>query len=710
MSMQLFIGGKKKHLFLFLCLLSILSFGQSQPFDTIMSRINTDMHIVSSVKGLDNLVAKYKATWKNNDSIWSDIDYSDETGNHLSRTKIYAVAYTTSNSSYFNDATLYESIVQSLQFWHNLHYTHKNWWYNGISYPQYIGEILIVMRHASKKIPFYIEQGLIKDMVIRSPYKFHGANKTDIALHYLYRACLTKNKGLLDTAVEQSFAPLRLKNQPEGLQYDYSNLEHGNQLQISSYGSVFLSNEMRIASYLLNTAYALSGEKLAILSNYYRNTYLRTIRGSYIDFNTEGRGISRPNILKKTDEAVRLKKAIVVDPKHIPVWQAAIARTSGSKDPAYNIDATHTHFWRGDFDIHQRPMYSFNIRTNSVRTLRTERGGNENILGKFLPDGSTNIQRRGPEYYNIMPIWEWDKIPGVTNRDYTTDEGATTVKEWGIEGTSGFVGGASDSIYGVTAYTLNYDSVSAKKAWFFFDREIVCLGAGIQSNMPEHITTTVNQCWLNGEVTIGETSTSIKPLNDNTSVSNTNPRWVLHDSIGYYFPVGGNIHVSNMVQTGSWYRINYRNPKNEVSGKVFKLWFDHGPQPTAGTYAYIVVPGIGNAENMKDFAISNIRILENSDKLQAVEHKKLDNLQAVFYEAGVLTTPVLTLTVTKPCIVYLKNINSKKVLLYIADPTQQYKSIALKIKLPGSKQVKELTCSLPQGNYAGSTASFMIEE
>jgi hypothetical protein len=85
-------------------------------------------------------------------------------------------------------------------------------------------------------------------------------------------------------------------------------------------------------------------------------------------------------------------------------------------------------------------------------------------------------------------------------------------------------------------------------------------------------------------------------------------------------------------------------------------------------------------------------------------------LQCVFYKASALTTSDLSIAVDKPCIVYLKHISNKKgTSLYIADPTQQYNNITVKIKLPGTKKVKELTCFLPQLNYAGSTASIMIE-
>ena len=39
-------------------------------------------------------------------------------------------------------------------------------------------------------------------------------------------------------------------------------------------------------------------------------------------------------------------------------------------------------------------------------------------------------------------------------------------------------------------------NTGAKKSWYFFDNEVVCLGAGIQSTSTYPVHTTVNQCFL----------------------------------------------------------------------------------------------------------------------------------------------------------------------------------------------------------------------
>jgi len=386
---------------------------------------------------------------------------------------------------------------------------------------------------------------------------------------------------------------------------------------------------------------------------------------------------------------------------------AVAERLSQHEAASYKVQPYHVHFWKADYTMHSRPDFSFNVRTVSNRTLRTESGNDENLFGNFLPDGATDIQRSGKEYNNIQPIWEWDKIPGVTNRDYPGDAGADMKNiTWGAPGTTAFAGGVSDSTYGVTAYDLNFDSVTAKKAWFFFDKEVVCLGAGINSNAPENITTTINQCWLNGDI---KTSSLTSEIKDNSITTLKNTEWVWHDSIGYFFPNGGNIYVSDQMQTGEWYRINKAQPKGEVKGKVFKLWIDHNATPVNESYAYIVVPGLNNKKAIRSYNTSAVTIEMNSSQIQAVKHNTLDILQVVFYKAGELKTSYATIKADKPCIIYIKNISSTKPELFIADPTQQNNNIHLSIQL-GKNTIREMDCLFPLGVYAGQSAKFLINK
>lgn len=668
----------------------------------IMQRIVLDLR--KPTGSVDKAAEKNLATLQANGS-WKGIDYTAKTiakwepGDHLVKLESLVQAYVTKDSRYFSNDQVLDAITRALKYWYDQDPKSSNWWHNEIATPQAIGELLIQLRNGESRIPADLETSLIERMNRGDLAKQTGANKTDVALHYFYRALLTNNQTLLATSSAELFDPIRLVHYDEGLQYDYSYLQHGPQLQISSYGAVYITGILKMINYVQGTPYAISNEKLQLFSKYYRETYLKAIRGSYMDFNTEGRGVSRPNILRKNTEKTRLITAVLVDPLHADEWKSAIARTDSTAAPDYKIEPLHKQFWIGDYVMHLRPGYSFNVRMVSNRTKRSESGNKENLFGRYLSDGATNIQVRGPEYYNIMPIWEWDKIPGTTTRDYAEDR--LTTKFWGEDGSTDFVGGVSDGVYGASTYTLNYDSLSAKKAWFFFDQEIVCLGADIRSNTPESIVTTINQSWLNGDVQgsaikgkFGKGKTEVFKKDNQT--------WILHDGIGYVFPEATDISLSTNIQKGSWYKINNANSKTELSGNVFKLWINHGAKPEAGKYAYVVLPGIKNTTPLINFGKSGIQILANMAQVQAVSNEPLNMVQAIFYEPGVLKTPAYTIESDKACALLIKSLNGK-VVISVADPKQKERNAVISITNNKDGKTTDYPVSFPQQAFAGAT-------
>ncbi|WP_316816105.1 chondroitinase-AC [Pedobacter nyackensis] len=693
--------------YLLFFVLALCQSAMSQQMNTnevIMGRIVADFK--KPLRQVDAAAEKEFLKLQDNGS-WEDIDYTDKTitkwkpAEHLLRMQQLIQAYIEKKSRYYGDEKMFNGIASAFRFWYEKDPQSSNWWHNEIATPQSLGELLIMMHYGKRKLDVELQSGLIKRMKRGDVEAKTGANKTDIALHYFYRALLTNDKILMDQSVKELFYPVQLVYQKEGLQYDYAYLQHGPQLQISSYGAVFIAGVLKLANYVRNTPYAMNQQKVEIFSKYYRESYLKAIRGSYMDFNVEGRGISRPDILNKKKEKRQLEIVKMINPAYADDWDAAIARTDSTRGPDFKISPYHKQYWTADYTLHIRPKYSFNVRTVSTRTKRSEAGNKENLLGRYLSDGATNIQLRGPEYDNIMPVWEWDKIPGVTSRDYKPDR--PIEKFWGEDGSNDFAGGVSDGVYGASAYKLDYDSLEAKKSWFFFDDEIVCLGAGIQSNAAESVTTTVNQSWLNGKVLRSENEAEIgkgKLL----QTDGKGKSWLIHDGLGYYFPEGGNISMSTQVQKGNWYQINNSYSKEEVAGDVFKLWINHGTKPVAERYAYIVLPGINKKAGLKKYEHNPIKIVSNTDKVQAVVHQSLNIIQAVFYRPGTLVLPTMEVETDKACILMVRNINGKQV-ISVADPLQKEKVVTIQIKDTKTGYAAVFTIDLPQGELAGSTVS-----
>lgn len=692
------------------CFAISTAYGQDE-LQTIELRIAKYLKEDVDISQLNQEVGKNALSIQNNGG-WSSIDYSSKVETswaplgHLNRVKQFALVLALHEGSEVAQRKLATQTISALRYWLQQNPRSNNWFQNDIAVPTALGEIMLLLKD-QRTLPQTLQDSLLKLMDQGNVVRAIGANKSDIAIHMMYRACITRDKNLMDSAVKQVFMPISLGNR-EGLQHDYSYRQHGPQLQIASYGQVFLFGEYKVASWLLGTTYAIQSEKLKILDQYLTGTFLKTIRGSYIDFNTEGRGIARNDILDKTNITSKAGKhsllslAKEVSPEIAATLEKAEQRILKKAGPSLDIQPGHTHFYKSDYTLHNRAAYSFNVRTVSKRTIRTEYGNKENLTGKFLPDGSTNIQRSGGEYYNIMPVWEWDKIPGITSRDYATDQ-KTTI-EWGERGVDAFVGGASDGKYGTTVYQLNYNEVTAKKAWFFFDDEVVCLGADINSFAKEHVVTTVNQAWQTGPVKVFD---GRKIINVKKQFAANNIKWIWHDSIGYYFPNQGDIRLTNEMQKGSWNLINANRSKKTVEGKVFKLWFDHGQDPVKASYAYVVKPGIGQNDMLQKTA-SAIKILSNTPLIQAVGNDDLQMVQIVFYEAGNLTTPDFSIAVDQACVLLIKAVKSRSPMLYLSDPTQKLTDLHVTFSSALLKITEPIPVSLPQGDHKGATVSFQL--
>lgn len=660
-------------------------------------------------------IDKNLALFQENGSF-SDIDYDDTQMTnwtpikHIERLSDFVYAYTNEKNKYYQNEDLYQKIVKGLEYWYDVDSESDNWWHNQISEPQKLGVLLIQMRIGKKQIPQELETKILKRIQETGgdPAKWTGANRTDIALHWIYRSCLTQNEADLKTAIDNVFNPVVYTTE-EGFQHDNSYFQHGEQLYIGGYGDEILKGVTQVASYALGTQYQLDKEKVELLSKFMRETYYRAVRGQNMSFDVVGRSVSRPGLLNKRTTATYAKRMIDIDPTHADEYKAIIARLNRKQPADYQVTASHTHYFRGDYSLHVRPQYNFDVRLASTRTKKCEYGNKENLKTYFMSDGCTNITQTGDEYFNIFPVWNWCHIPGTTAPQL--EKVPMDPKAWGVLGTSTYAGGVSDSIYGATAYaymdTNPEVNTGAKKSWYFFDNEVVCLGAGIQSTSTYPVHTTVNQCFLKGGIMVDKGDKEETLANGSHTLQA--PQWVLHDKIGYFFPQKEEVFLTAQTQSGRWYDINTSKSKKEEKMDVFTLSINHGVDPKDGSYAYIVVPGKTSAQEMKAYQKKNaIEILSNNPKIQAVRNTKLNVWMVTFFEAGTFTHKELSVTVDKPCILMIKDITSKSANLHIADPGQTQSPIQVELKIGKKKQT--LTADFTQtGIYAGATKQYTVK-
>lgn len=708
--------------------------------DLILKRIREDKLTRDKTAleaDIDVFLPKMQADGSFNDCHYVSEFRNDEAVlNHVIRLRELGIAYTQPENKYYQSDDIYAKIVKGFEFWYSKHWTDSNWWYNRIGHPQRLGEALIAMYGGKKDIrtePIFASlvtrwKNEMGDPDSPNDATTAGANKCDIAMHWIYRSCLTLNEPDLAKAADRSFLIIE-HTTGEGIQYDWSFLQHGAQLYIGGYGYQFIQLVTRQASYLAGTKYALGGDKLDILSQFVRNTFIPVIRGQRMSFSTLGRGVTRTNNTNQSGFTSILNLLKIVDTAHADEYDNATKRLTNVEAPSFNVPSNQTHFYCGEYTLQQRPAYTFDLRLASSRLKRSEYDINENKQGFFMSEGATGIYVDGEEYGSILPFWNWKKIPGTTLPDLATMRRADSYL---FSGRSSFAGGVTDGKYGVTGYTMLNDQAlfayndddgyngtpnnsgtrlpalnfGAKKSWYIFDKEIVCLGAGIYSAHDEPMFTTVNQCRQAGNVIVSSNNVD-QTVNKGTYTYN-NVDWVLNDKVAYFFPNKSELNVSNETKSGSWHDINNNGSSDVISGELFTLWLNHGVRPTNASYAYIIVPNVQDATQAKAYQASNIEILANTDSVQVVHHKELNQYGLTFFKGCSFKSEQLSIEASAGCVVLVKDADKDNLTVWVADPQKQGSPIKIGLKTPLLNEAKLLTYTNPASPHQGKSLSYTI--
>lgn len=350
-------------------------------------------------------------------------------------------------------------------------------------------------------------------------------------------------------------------------------------------------------------------------------------------------------------------------------------------------------FWCSEFMAHRGKNFYTSVKMLSNRIQNAELTNGEGKKSQHLSDGVNFLYLTGEEYKNIFPVLDWTKLPGTTAIQGTLDTGERNPV--GTRGTTTFNGGVSDGTYGIAAMDLKRGKLTAQKAWFFFDDSYLCLGAGIAlSGDTEHtVATDVNQTLLNGSVLTSQSKHSVA---DGLYTLLSAP-WVYHDHVGYIFAPGGPVKLSIGPQTGRWSDLG-SGSSQPVTLPVFDLWIDHGLSPARDTYQYVVLPGATEQETARRATKPLIRVLANSETIQAAWNNRLGMGMFVFWQAGDLKTAAGHVAVDHSCLLMIrKTADGWKVTA--SNPENQ--PLALHIEIDG----RRTTLDLPGGNFAGSSVA-----
>ncbi|NVD06462.1 chondroitinase [Vibrio sp. JPW-9-11-11] len=579
------------------------------------------------------------ANWQQSfcrDGGWYDIDLpgAEQDGEiirvYLQRVLLLACEHYRSQSK-----VAAELALEALQHWYRVNPQNWNWWWNQIGKQRLLGPIALLL---SAQLPSGLKAQLIADFPTCATMT--GANKADLAHAMAFGALLSHNENRFHAAMV-AICDTICVTEDEGIQADYSYQQHGPQLQNGGYGESFYNVALPWCYATHHTPFAFPVPVQSILRDYFLLGSVWMTRNGQWDYNVCGRAVAKPNLEKPFSREVlgtqaRMLKAIF--PQDACLFDSYLAHLNGEPYPFTG----YKHFWRSDYAVSVSDRYAVTVKANSERTNPIETGNQENLFGYWLGFGSMNIGVNGDEYRNLFPMWDWRRVPGVTNPQV-----AMPAHEWGrVEQQTHWTGGVSNSRWGIFTFELNAQQTQALKSWFFFGDMVVALGAGISSTHSQPVVTTLNQCRYQ------------KPLfRDNIAESGAldthAQRWLHHGDIGYV------LHDQSAVlkcetRFSSWRWINQHLTDKPLDAEVFELTIHHGVHPSDASYQYTLLPD-ATVEQTRQYADApKALVVSNSKQTQAVVADK--RIGCVFYAPATLSLEGgLSIQVDQPCVLACEN-------------------------------------------------------
>lgn len=696
-------------------------FDDNGDIEMIRSRMTEDLYDISA--------DPYEYIVKlNNDGSFSDIDYYTEKkdvwhpAEHLDRILVMQKAAFTPENKYYQNEGLIKSINKAIEFWVKKDfYCDWNDWWNNLGTGPKIADILLFPNDGLDKsyidtlteklysITCFTE---VKKISVRErEINSTGGNLTDTVNHSLKYAVLTNDGSAimcLTHLMENELRPFpsarifEKRWDAEGIKADMSFQQHFEHLYFGGYGEVFLNGMNTYIKYTDSTQFALSDDKLNFYQDFVLDGIQFGVRGNTADINSSGRSIVRKK--DNSGEITGLTKAVITACDTLLNSNADLTRRRELESLilSRNMNADqgaggHRYFWNSDYQVYNSINYMASVRAASKRTKNSEALNGENVLGHYLGAGATMYYIDGNEYFNIFPLWDWNKIPGTTAAQgylpYGTDRTYTRM------GKTSFAGGVSNGKIGMSCLDYKDNKVKAKKAWFMFDEGIVCLGTDISSKSKYDIFTCINQTLAEDDFAVSENS---KIVAADTYAKTGSFDWVYNNKMGYITDSPVSVKIEE--RTGDWQSISERVDSETYTGKVFEIGIPHSLKPKKAYYDYTVLMNT-TVDKLNEYCLNpTIETLSNTDSVQAVYNKESNTIMAVFWEKGTLTLPSGDLlTVSRGCnLICEEKDNSYEI--HISNPLHNGKEISVGIN--GS----EKRIAFEKGMYAGISKDIMINK
>ncbi|MGZ3837476.1 MAG: polysaccharide lyase family 8 super-sandwich domain-containing protein [Flavisolibacter sp.] len=569
---------------------------------------------------------------------WKDINYSDDQPggwqlrNHMLRIKDMALLWSFPSSPSYHNGSLKKHIDLALADWFVHHYKSKNWWHNEIGIPQLMRDILVLMKDSLNREQFGQCLQILKQYRVNGT----GANlvwSADLGLHY---GAFTGDTALMRLCRDTILTVIKITT-AEGVQPDYSFHQHGKRLQMYHYGGAFLLDDVRLAWQLRGLSLAFPQDKVQVLTDFVLKGWQWMARGIETVPGTIDRAASRKDALHSADIRFIIPLLYKIQPDSLAAFKKMLEVQNGKE-----ALTGYRYYPYSDFTAFQEQEYSFFLKTNSERTLLTESINEENIKGGLLNNGDSYYISNGREYFNLMPFWDWDRLPGMTNFE---SDNRNKIRS------QSFTGNVSNGFSGLAVMDEclenREENLHARKCWASWKNVTVSLIAGLETrNVSGAVFTALDQCRLQGSVTVNGGGPALSAGSHGFS----HLKWV-HHSHFVYLPLPGDslvIHLENV--SGRWSDINHSESSALLQDKIFMPLMIHKQKASGFVVAY--APSTAKAAAIANHPSWNV--LRNDTVCQAVLFQDGTGMAAL-YRPGMASIASFNISVSRPCLILWKD-------------------------------------------------------
>jgi hyaluronate lyase len=682
--------------------------------------------------------------------LWSDAPItssSDTITEQFRRLLTMSVGYATNGSSVQGNAALLEDIVGALEWLNANHYSSTRPFY-GNWFPWHLGAPLNVVSifacihdgvAPSRRTALYNAYATAIDYYQSTAgptWANTGANRVWRARIDVGLGAALESNTRLAAGRDKLSTVLPYVTSGDGFYQDGSFIQHNTHAYTGGYGAYLIRDLASLLATLANSTWQVTDPNLSNVYRWAEEAYDPVMFRAAIMDMTRGRDVSRSGGDRSVGHVVLAAIARIAQfapPEEAARFRSLVrgallsdaqrdflsnAETIGDMQVVRPIleDAAlpprpplvGLRIFAGmDRVVHQRSDWAYGLSLSSKRISKYESINRENLAGWHQGDGAGYLYNGDLAHYShaYWPTVDPYRLAGTTvDTKVRTAEEADSARD--PRTTKSWVGGSStQGLYGAAGmdHEAHLSDLRARKSWFFFDDEIVFLGAAITTSAsnPRTIETVVENRLLQAPGSNGAPVLSVNGAAQSTTLGWSTTFAAANHAhlavpmqagygnadVGYYFPQATPLKAKRESRTGTWQQINELfGSSSSITRNYLTFWIDHGSQLTGNgaSYAYAMLPGKTAAQTAAYAAAPDIEILANTSTVQAVRDTSLGVTALNFWTDAIVAAAGFSSNRRASLTVWQQD---DQLHLGLADPTQEQTGSII-VELPfGSSSV-----------------------